>query len=92
MGTLFLTGTASGAPTSARKKPVRALRGRRRHTVVKLMHYIQLTLDMDDRERMRAEAKNYVPWLFGIRRSANEYKALNLLLSRCEAALSATVQ
>lgn len=92
MGTLMVTGTAQGGASSARRKPKRALRGRRRHAVQRLRHYCQIVQRMDDAEQKRADKLGYVPYLFTIRPGANEAKALANVEKRCATTLAATLQ
>jgi hypothetical protein len=92
VATMVVTGTAAGAATAARSKPKRALKGRRRAAVRKLLHYASIVLSQDQNEAARAETNNYVPYLFGVRQSAPENKALLSVISRCMATLNAVLQ
>lgn len=91
MGTMVVTGTAGGQPTSQRRKPKRAVRGSRRHAIQKLKHYLTVVANQDAKEAARAEQQDYVPYLFTVRPGNVIQTSLVRLLKQCNDVLAATM-
>ena len=91
MAILSVTGSGSLTPTSRRRKPKLAMRGRRRKSVRKLLNALRVVATQDANEATNAENQGYVPYLFcmpGTKPSQNDFAKA---IARCNAALAATI-
>jgi len=85
--TVFQSEPAGSAPKRA-KKPVLALRGRRRKHVKRLADLLRTIRNEDIKEAARGQAMGYVPYLFRQGAGTAIAAAMTTLTQRCGVALS----
>lgn len=91
MSIMVVVGRGGKAAGFARRKPIRALRGRRRKAVQKLLHYLIVVSTQDTAESLRAEDLGYTPYLFRASNDSAISQAQTQLISRCRNVLAAKV-
>lgn len=88
MNTVTVITGPVAAPSSVRRKPRLAVRGKNRKQVRDLRAKLMNVVKMDDREDWRAAIQQYTPYLFKVSENSKVAKAIATLLERCDQVLN----